>query len=153
MIISRTPLRIPLGGGGTDLTSYSSLYEGFVLSAAINRYVFITLNPRKLDNLYRISYSKTETVSDILQIQNPIVRTALSLNQINHGVEITSIGDVPGGSGLGSSGAFTVGLLNAIHTYKREHRSATELAEEACTISTRPCLVRISLRFFLSDSQ
>lgn len=134
MIITRTPVRIPLGGGGTDLPSYSSKYGGFLISAAIDKYTFITVNKRKLDNLIRASYSKTEIVSSVDEIQHPLIREALRLTRIDGGIEITSIGDVPGGSGLGTSGSFTVGLLNALHTLKREHIPPGDLAEEACRI-------------------
>lgn len=134
MIVTRTPVRIPLGGGGTDLPSYSSKYSGFLISAAIDKYTFITVNRRKLDRLIRASYSRTEIVDSADKIQHPLIREALKFVGIDGGIEITSIGDVPGGSGLGSSGSFTVGLLNALHTLKREHISRHDLAEEACRI-------------------
>lgn len=134
MIITRAPVRIPLGGGGTDLPSYSSKYGGFVISAAIDKYTFITVNRRKLDNLIRASYSQTEIVDGADQIQHPLIREALRLVEIDGGIEITSIGDVPAGSGMGTSGAFTVGLLNALHMLERENVSQRILAEEACKI-------------------
>jgi D-glycero-alpha-D-manno-heptose-7-phosphate kinase len=134
MIVTRTPVRIPLGGGGTDLPSYSGKYGGFLVSAAIDKYTYITVNPRKLDRLIRASYSKTELVESVDEVQHPLVREALRLTGIDGGIEVHSIGDVPGGSGMGSSGSFTVGLLNALHTLKREHVSAVTLAEEACHI-------------------
>ncbi|MBI2016025.1 MAG: sugar kinase, partial [Candidatus Rokubacteria bacterium] len=101
MIVTRTPLRIPLGGGGTDLPSYSSKYGGFLVSAAIDKYTFITVNRRKLDRLIRASYSKTEIVDSVDRLQHPLIREALRLTGIDGGVEITSIGDIPGGSGAG----------------------------------------------------
>lgn len=134
MIITRTPVRIPLGGGGTDLPSYSSKYGGFIISAAIDKHTFVTVNKRKLDNFIRASYSKTEIVGSAEEIEHPLIREALKLTGIDGGVEITSIGDVPGGCGLGTSASFTVGLLNALHTLKRKHVSAQDLAEEACKI-------------------
>lgn len=134
MIVTRTPVRIPLGGGGTDLPSYSSKYSGFLISAAIDKYTFITVSRRKLDRLIRASYRKTEMANSVDKIQHPLIREALRLVGIDGGIEITSIGDVPGGSGLGTSGSFTVGLLNALHTLKREHVSPQDLAEEACRI-------------------
>lgn len=134
MIISRTPLRLPLGGGGTDLPSYSSRRGGFVLTAAIDKYQFITVNRRRLDRLIRASYSKTETVASVAEVEHNIIREALRLVGIDGGIEISSIADVPGSSGLGSSGAFTVGLLAALHTLKRETVAVETLVEEACHI-------------------
>lgn len=134
MIIARTPVRIPLGGGGTDLPSYSSKYGGFVISAAIDKYQFITVNRRKLDRLIRASYSKTEVVEHADLLEHALIREALRLTGIDGGLEITSIADVPGGSGLGSSGAFTVGLLHALHALKRETVALKDLVEEACKI-------------------
>ena len=134
MIMTRTPVRIPLGGGGTDLPSYSSKHGGFLISATIDKYTFITLNRRKLDRIIRASYSQTEIVETVDQLKHPLVREALRLTEMDGGLEITSIGDVTGGSGLGSSGSFLVGLLNGLHTLKREHVSCETLAEEACKI-------------------
>jgi D-glycero-alpha-D-manno-heptose-7-phosphate kinase len=131
MIVTRTPLRIPLGGGGTDLPSYYTQYGGFLISAAVDKYIYITVN-RRFENSIRVSYSKTEIVDSPEEIQHPIVREALKLLKIDSNLEITSIADVPANTGLGSSSAFTVGLLNALHTYKKEKASAQELAEEAC---------------------
>jgi len=133
MIVTRTPTRISLGGGGTDIRSYASRYGGFLVSAAINKYVYITVNKRFEDST-RISYSKTEIVQSIDEIEHPIVREALRFVGLDTGLEIVSIADVPANTGLGSSGAFTVGLLNALHAYKREQVSAQGLAEEASTI-------------------
>jgi D-glycero-alpha-D-manno-heptose-7-phosphate kinase len=133
MIVTRTPTRISLGGGGTDIRSYASRYGGFLVSAAINKYVYITLNKRFEDST-RISYSKTEIVESIDEIEHPIVREALRFVGLDMGLEIVSIADVPANTGLGSSGAFTVGLLSALHAYRREQVSAQTLAEEASTI-------------------
>jgi D-glycero-alpha-D-manno-heptose-7-phosphate kinase len=133
MIVTRTPVRIPLGGGGTDLPSYYTQYGGFLTSAAIDKYIYVTVNKR-FEPSYRISYSQTEICDSANEIKHPIVREALKLLKIERGIEITSIADVPSNTGLGTSSAFTVGLLNALHTYKREKLSAKELAEEACYI-------------------
>ena len=133
MIVTRTPTRIPLGGGGTDIRSYASRYGGFLISAAINKYVYITVNSRFEDSI-RVSYSKTEIADSVDDIEHPIVREALRLLGVEGGLEIVSIADVPANTGLGSSGAFTVGLLNALHTFKRENVPAEILAEEASTI-------------------
>lgn len=133
MIVTRTPLRIPLGGGGTDLPSYYSAHGGFIVSAAVKRYVYILLNPRFEQNI-RISYAKTEISESVDQIEHPIVREALKSVGIDNHLEIVSIADLPANTGLGSSSSFTVGLLNALHALKREHLPMDELAEEACHI-------------------
>jgi D-glycero-alpha-D-manno-heptose-7-phosphate kinase len=133
MIVTRTPLRIPLGGGGTDLPSYYTQYGGFLISATIDKYIYITLNKR-FEKTIRLSYSLTEIVESVEEIKHPIVREALKLLKIDFGIEITSIADVPSNTGLGTSSAFTVGLLNALHTYKNEKVNAKDLAEEACYI-------------------
>lgn len=134
MIVSRTPMRIPLGGGGTDLSTYSSVHGGFLISIAIDKYSFITVNRRKLDKLIRASYSKTEIVDDVECIEHGLIREALKLTQLDGGLEITSIADIPSGTGLGSSGAFLVGLLNALYALKREPISIVDLVEKACKI-------------------
>jgi len=133
VIVTRTPFRLPLGGGGTDLPSYYSRYGGFVLSAAINRYVYIMVN-RRFENSIRVSYFQTEIVDEVEQIKHPIVREALQYTGLGRNLEIVSIADLPANTGLGSSCAFTVGLLHALHALKREQRSLEELAEEACYI-------------------
>lgn len=133
MIVTRTPLRIPLGGGGTDLPSYYRRHGGFLVSAAINKYVYIIVNPR-FERSLRISYSRTEIVDAVDDVQHPIVREALRLVGLESNLEIVSIADLPANSGLGSSSSFTVGLLNALHVLKGEHRSPQQLAEEAFTI-------------------
>jgi D-glycero-alpha-D-manno-heptose-7-phosphate kinase len=133
MIVTRTPVRIPLGGGGTDLPSYYTQYGGFLTSAAIDKYIYVTVNKR-FEPSFRISYSQTEICDSADEIKHPIVREAVKLLGIERGIEITSIADVPSNTGLGTSSAFTVGLLNALHTYRREKLSAKELAEEACYI-------------------
>ena len=134
MIITRTPLRIPLGGGGTDVVSYAERFGGFVISAAIDKYVFIAINRRKLDKLIRVSYSKTEIANSVSDVQHPLVREALRQTGIEGGIEIASISDVPSGTGMGTSGSFTVGLLAALHALKRESLSYQAIAEEACNI-------------------
>lgn len=133
MIITRTPFRVSLGGGGTDLPSYYQRYGGFVVGAALNRYVYVMLNRRFEDNL-RVSYSQTEIVDGADDVDHPIVREALKLTAIDRNLEIVSVADLPANSGLGSSCSFTVGLLNALHALKRQQLSFEELAEEACHI-------------------
>jgi D-glycero-alpha-D-manno-heptose-7-phosphate kinase len=132
MIITRTPLRISLGGGGSDLPSYYRHHGGVVISAAINKYIYIGINGTFTHD-YFIKYSEHERVPDVGSIQHPIVREALARHDVGP-VEIVSMADIPAGTGLGSSGSFTVGLLRALYAFKREHVTAGELAEEACEI-------------------
>ena len=127
LIITRTPLRITLGGGGTDLPSYYERFGGFVLSAAVNRYIYIVIN-RTFSDEYLIKYSELERTNDVDLIEHPIVREALRLHPMERGIELVSVADIPAGTGLGSSGAFTVGVLRAIYAYKREHVTAANLA-------------------------
>lgn len=134
MIITRSPLRITLGGGGTDLPSYYEKFDGFLVSAAIDRYVYITLH-KTFQPGYIVKYSSMESSQTIDQIKHPIVRESLSLLSMddNH-LEISSMADIPAGTGLGSSGSFTTALLKALHTYKRHLIHPQELAEQACDI-------------------
>jgi D-glycero-alpha-D-manno-heptose-7-phosphate kinase len=134
VILTRAPLRIPLGGGGTDLPSYYSQYGGFVLSAAINKYVYISVNRPQVDDLIRVKYSKSETVRDLNEVQHELVREAMRLTGVERGVEIVSMADVPAGTGMGSSGSFLVALLRALHAFNREHIPPARLAEEACQV-------------------
>jgi len=133
MIVTRTPLRLPIGGGGTDLPSYYEQYGGFWISAAFNRYVNVIVN-RRFDKQIRVSYSKTEIVRSPEEIQHPVVREALQMLEIQEGIEIVSVADLPANTGLGSSGSFTVGLLLALHTFKKERVNALDVAEEAFEI-------------------
>lgn len=133
MIITKTPLRISFTGGGTDLPVYYKNGYGAVVSAAINKYVYITINKR-FDDTIRISYSKTEIVDSLKEVQHDIAKACMQMTGVSKGVEITSISDIPAGTGLGSSSSFTVGLLNALYTYCGERLSAHELAEKACQI-------------------
>lgn len=133
MIISRTPLRISLGGGGTDLPSYYSRSPGVVISAAINKYIFVTINTTFTAD-YFLKYSALERVQTAEEIEHPIIREALLAHPIGPSIELVSLADIPAGTGLGSSGAFTVGLLRAIYAYKREAITIPALAEEASHI-------------------
>ena len=126
-------------GGGSDLPSFYRQHEGAVVSTAINRFVYITVN-EKFDHRVRVSYSRTEEANTIAEIQHPLVREAMTLLGLKGGLEITSIADIPSkGSGLGSSSAFTVGLLHALHAYSGRYASAEQLAREACTIELERC--------------
>jgi D-glycero-alpha-D-manno-heptose-7-phosphate kinase len=140
MIITRTPLRISLGGWGTDLPSYSDQHGAVVISAAIDRYIFIAIN-RTFTSDYFLKYSALERVDAIEDIEHPIVREAFRRHPVGPGIEMVSIADIPSGTGLGSSGAFTVGLLRALYAFRREHVSASALAAEACEIEIE-CLGR-----------
>ena len=133
MILSRAPLRITLGGGGTDLKSYYSKYGGFLIAGGINRYCTILANRRFYDSI-RLSYSQMEIRDNIDEIQHRIFREALRLVGISKNIELHSTADVPANSGLGSSSCFTVALLNALHTYKGDYINKKELAEEACHV-------------------
>jgi D-glycero-alpha-D-manno-heptose-7-phosphate kinase len=134
MIIARSPLRISLGGGGTDLPSYYEQHTGFLVAAAIDKYVYITLHDTFTDDLL-VKYAKLERVPDASQLQHPIIREAFGLlNMKGQSLELTSMADIPAGTGLGSSGSFTTALLKALHTYRRNLIHPAELAEQACDI-------------------
>jgi D-glycero-alpha-D-manno-heptose-7-phosphate kinase len=134
MIVTRTPFRITLGGGGTDLASYYSRFGGCVVTAAIDKYMFIAVNTPVVDELIRVKYSKSEIAESVEEIEHTIVREALRLLNISRAVEIISMADIPAGTGLGSSSVYAVGLLNALHTLGQEPASRERLAEEACQI-------------------
>lgn len=134
MILSRAPFRISLGGGGTDLPSYFGRYGGFILSAAINKYVYIYANRPAADDYIRVKYSRYEQVTSPEEIQHDLVRPALQLLGLGGSLEITSMADVPAGTGLGSSGTYLVALLTALYELKREKVPAQALAEQACHI-------------------
>jgi D-glycero-alpha-D-manno-heptose-7-phosphate kinase len=133
VLITRTPLRISLGGGGTDLPSFYKQHGGFVVSAAITKYVYIGINRTFTDD-YFLKYSALERVKRSDEIHHPIIRSALTLHPVGPSLEIVSLADIPAGTGLGSSGSFTVGLLRALHAFKREHITPADLAEEAAHV-------------------
>jgi D-glycero-alpha-D-manno-heptose-7-phosphate kinase len=133
MIIVRSPLRITLGGGGTDLPSYYREHGGFLIAAAIDKYVYITLH-RTFQPGYIIKYSELERVERVVDIRHPIVRAAIQLVGADDRMEIASMADIPAGTGLGSSGSFTTALLRALHTRQRNVISPHTLAEQACHI-------------------
>ena len=133
MIITRTPLRISIGGGGTDLPCYYTQAGGFVVAAAITQYVYIGLN-RMFGEGYLLKYASLENPKTLDEIKHPIFREVLRRHNGHGNLEIASMADVPSGTGLGSSGAFTVGLLRALYAYKREHIPAAAVAEEACEL-------------------
>ena len=134
MIISRSPLRITLGGGGTDLPSYYRDYEGFVISAAIDKYVYV-ISMRTFVEGITLRYSRLEHVERISEVQHPIIREALEISGFKTPqIEITSFADIPAGTGLGSSGSFTTALLKSLYTHRRRQLANKELAELACHI-------------------
>jgi D-glycero-alpha-D-manno-heptose-7-phosphate kinase len=134
VIITRSPLRISLGGGGTDLPSYYKKHTGFLIAAAIDKYVYITIHKAFTDELL-IKYSKLERVNKIADIEHPIIREALKELELEaRYLEITSLADIPAGTGLGSSGSFTTALLKALYAYNNKIISTRFLAEQACVI-------------------
>lgn len=133
MIVSRAPVRITLGGGGTDLKSYYSKHGGFLIAGAINKYCTVLANKRFYDSI-RLSYSRMEIKENIEDVEHRIFKAALKLIGIRNGIELHSAADVPAGCGLGTSSSFTVALLDALHAYKREFVSQRQLAEEACHV-------------------
>jgi D-glycero-alpha-D-manno-heptose-7-phosphate kinase len=140
MIITQTPLRIGLLGGGTDLPSYYREHGGRVLNCALDKYVYVIVKQRFDDDIY-VNYSRKEIVSRVEQLEHGLVREAMMMTGVTSGVEITTLADIPssGGSGLGSSSAVTVGLLHALSAYQGRQVSTTELAERACTIEIERC--------------
>lgn len=139
MIISRTPLRISFVGGGSDLAAYYRHEPGAVVSVAINKYIYITVNA-KFDNQIRASYSITEIVNSVDELKHQLIRESLRLVGITHGIEITSISDIPSqGTGLGSSSSYTVGLLNALYAFQGRLAGAERLAREACIVEIERC--------------
>ena len=134
MIIARSPLRISLGGGGTDLPSYYERFGGFLITAAIDKYVYITLHETFVPE-FIIKYSKLERVAKVDEIEHPIIREAFRMVGIEGGyLELTSMADIPAGTGLGSSGSFTTALLKALHAHKKNLVPNTEIAAQACEI-------------------
>jgi len=143
MIISQTPLRMSFAGGGSDLPAFYRRFGGAVLSTAINKFVYVGVN-RKFDDSIRISYSRTEEVATVDEIEHQLVREALRMLSIPGGIEITSIADIPSrGTGMGSSSSFAVGLLHALHAYRQEYASAQALGEESCRLEIERCGERI----------
>ena len=134
MIIARSPLRITMGGGGTDLPSYYRKYGGFLIAAAINKYVYVTVTRPFTEGVY-LKYSELEHVKSVDEVRHRIIREALSMQNLRTPqVEITTLADIPAGTGLGSSGSFTTALLKALYTHRRQLIHPQELAELACHI-------------------
>ena len=139
MIITQTPLRVGLVGGGTDLPDYYREHGGRVLNAAIDKYIYVIVKQRFDDEIY-VNYSQKEIVSRVEELKHELVREAMYMTGVRSGIEITMLADIPSsGSGLGSSSSLTVGLLHALWAYQGHHVSAAELAEGACTIEIDRC--------------
>ena len=140
MIITQTPLRIGLLGGGTDLPDYYREHGGRVLNCAIDKYIYVIVKQRFDDEIY-VNYSKKEIVSRVEDLEHELVREAMWMTGVKNGVEITTLADIPssGGSGLGSSSAVTVGLLHALFAYRGRQVTAEELADRACAIEIDRC--------------
>jgi D-glycero-alpha-D-manno-heptose-7-phosphate kinase len=137
MIVTRTPFRVTLGGGGTDLPSFYEKHGGYVLAAGIDKYMYLALNVPLADTLVRLHYSASETVEDARDLKHELAREGLLRHGIHHSVEVASLADLPAGTGLGSSSCYLVGLLNAERAYLEKPAGAAELAEEACDIELR----------------
>lgn len=134
MIITRSPLRITLGGGGTDLPSYFQMFEGFLISAAIDKYIYVNVNTA-FDKGIFLKYSQLERVQNVEDVKHPIIRESLIVSGVNaSNIEITTSADIPAGTGLGSSGSFTTGLIKALYCYKQSNIHQEDLAELACHI-------------------
>src|SRR5437588_277584 len=134
MILPSTPFRVTLGGGGTDLPSYYREHGGFIFAMGIDKHMYIMINPPTIDRKIRLHYSQSETTDNVTYLRHELAREALRLNGIQDKMEISSMADLPAGTGLGSSSCYLVGLLNALHHYRRDHVSLDKLAEEACHI-------------------
>lgn len=134
MILTSTPFRVTLGGGGTDLPSYYREHGGFIFAMGIDKHMHIMINPPTIDRKIRLHYSQSETVDNVAYVRHELAREALRLHGIEDKMEISSMADLPAGTGLGSSSCYLVGLLNALHHYRRDYVSLDKLAEEACHI-------------------
>ena len=134
MIITRTPFRLTLGGGGTDLPSFYRDHGGFILAAAIDKYMFLNVNTPIVDDKIRVRYTGSEMVDHVDDVKHTLAREALKYFGVTSGIEIVSIADIPAGTGLGSSSSYLVGLLNALHTLLQDQATPQKLAEEACRI-------------------
>ena len=133
MIVTRTPFRVTLGGGGTDLPSYYSQHGGFIFAMGLDKYMYVIVN-RPFDHMIRLHYSHSEVVENVDQLRHELAREALKAHGVERNFEVASIADLPAGTGLGSSSCYLVGLLNALHHDRRDYIPLQALAEEACHI-------------------
>jgi D-glycero-alpha-D-manno-heptose-7-phosphate kinase len=134
MIITRTPFRVTLGGGGTDLPSFYEKHGGFIFAMGIDKYMYVMTNPPGVDHKIRLHYTQSEVVDHVSEVRHELAREALRFQGIEDRMEIASMADLPAGTGVGSSSAYLVGLLQALHHYRRDFVSLHQLAEEACHI-------------------
>ncbi len=134
MIITRTPFRISFVGGGSDMEAFYSKYPGAVLSTSINKYMYISSHRFFFQDQIRVKYSETETVKSVHNLKHPLLKEAMKLTGVTRGIEISSIADIPSGTGMGSSSSFTVGLLHCLYAVKRQYVTREQLAREACRI-------------------
>src|SRR5712664_929148 len=134
MILTRTPFRVTLGGGGTDLPSFYQEHGGFILAVGIDKYMYLNVNTPIVDDKIRVRYTSSEMVDHLDDVKHNLAREALRHFGITNGIEIVSIADIPAGTGLGSSSSYLVGLLNALHTLLQDQATSLKLAEEACHI-------------------
>jgi D-glycero-alpha-D-manno-heptose-7-phosphate kinase len=134
MIITRTPFRVTLGGGGTDLPSFYRAHGGFILAVGIDKYMYLNVNTPIVDDKIRVRYTSSEMVDHVDEVKHTLAREALKYFGVTNGIEIVSIADIPAGTGLGSSSSYLVGLLNALHTLLQDQATPQKLAEEACQI-------------------
>src|SRR6266571_548878 len=134
MIVTRTPFRVTLGGGGTDLPSFYERYGGFILAMGIDKYMYVMLNQPSIEKYIRLHYTRSETVAHVSELQHELAREALIYHGIEYQMEISSMADLSAGTGMGSSSAYLVGLLTALHHYRRDYVSIQTVAEEACDI-------------------
>jgi len=134
MILTRTPFRITLGGGGTDLPSFYEQHGGFILAVGLDKYMYLNVNTPIVDDKIRLRYSKAEFVDHVDELEHTLAREALRSFGLSNGIEIVSIADIPAGTGLGSSSCYLVGLLNSLHTLMQRPATPHQVAEEACHI-------------------
>ncbi len=134
MIVTRTPFRITLGGGGTDLPSFYEKHGGYILATCIDKYMYVALNVPYADRKVRLHYTQSEVVDSVAELKHELAREALRAHGIDYGIEIASLADLPAGTGLGSSSCYLVGLLNAVRAYRRTPANFEQVAEEACHI-------------------
>jgi D-glycero-alpha-D-manno-heptose-7-phosphate kinase len=134
VIVTRTPFRVTLGGGGTDLPSYYSQHGGFIFAMGLDKYMYVTVNRPIVGTKIRLHYSQSEVVDHVSELRHELAREALRAHGIEHSFEVASIADLPAGTGLGSSSCYLVGLLNALHHDRRDYVPLQSLAEEACHI-------------------
>ena len=134
MIITRTPFRVTLGGGGTDLPSFYERHGGFIFAMGIDKYMYVSINPPGVDRKIRLHYTQSEVVDHVSEVRHELAREALRFHGIEDRMEISSMADLPAGTGVGSSSCYLVGLLAALHQFRRDYVSLEQLAEEACHI-------------------